>query len=83
MTSAYKIVARYRSIDKRPSWDRGGKEGTQVKKRIYVSFEDFQRYGSKLADRWDRFCKWDVSAYVLIENKWEKHQLPKGNKEQK
>ena len=76
--SAFKIVARYRKPEERNSWEYAGwKTGTQVKKRVYTSREDFLKYGPDLVRRWEYFCKWDVSCHELVDDVWTGTSLPK------
>jgi hypothetical protein len=65
----FKVVARYTDISNTTGWMPRGKIGNQFKKRIYTSEEDFKKYGIKWLENWKQFC--DVSAYQLIDDKWE------------
>lgn len=62
----FKIVGRITDDTK---YHRG-KIGRQAKKRVYTSAEDYHRYGPELADRWAKWCGFDVEHYELIDGKW-------------
>jgi hypothetical protein len=48
---------------------RSLRTGRQVKKRVYVTEEDFNKYKDPLIQRYERYL--DVEVYRLQDNKWE------------
>lgn len=72
--SAYKIVGVFTKDTQQ--WFHG-KIGTQAKKRVYVSREDFRRYAPETANRWKKFIGLAVEAYEMVSGKWVKCVLPK------
>ena len=65
---AYKIVGRY--TKNTPRWGGCGNVGTQAKKRVYISRNDFERYAPDTAERWLNFCGYDVEVYQTIDGIW-------------
>jgi hypothetical protein len=66
----FKIVARYSSREK-PSWAHQGKAGTQAKKHVYTSHEDYKKYGRKTARQWEgQRADYDVEHYELKKGEW-------------
>jgi hypothetical protein len=77
VSRSFKIVGRV--IEERSPWGGWlGKVGTQWKKRVYTSFDDFKRYGSETAMRWEKFCGVKVEAYEMVDDKWVSCELPEG-----
>ena len=73
MNRTFKLVARH--TKNQSSWIRGI-PGRQAKKRVYTSEADFQRYAPETAERWKRFCGYQVEAYELVKDKWESISVP-------
>jgi len=73
MSRSFKLVGRY---TERCRFNRG-KVGTQAKKRVYTSLEDFNRYAPDTLKRWKKFCGFRVEAYERKGNKWVTCPLPR------
>lgn len=65
--SAYKVVGRFREKELQESWNQG-KPGTQAKKRVYISLDDFIKYSPDLITRWE--TSYDVEVYKNEDNEW-------------
>ena len=63
----FKVVGRFKKEDLQKSWSRG-KEGTQAKKRIYVSKSDYEKHSGDLIKRWIK--SYDIEVYKLIDGIW-------------
>lgn len=71
--SAFKIVGRVAN-ERTPYGSWLGKVGTQWKKRVYVSREDFEKYAPETAKRWKRLVL--VEAYEMKKGKWVLIEVP-------
>ena len=58
-------MSRYKKKADQPSY-RKGKEGTQAKKRVYTSVEDFNKYSPDLIKRWSTL--YDVEVFEQVED---------------
>jgi len=63
MNRTFKVIGRYRPKDEQSPWCRG-KPGLQAKKRVYTSFEDFEKYSPETINRYNDIYKAEV--YELI-----------------
>jgi len=67
MSRSFKIVGRYKDNE---NYSFRAKVGQQAKKRVYISLANFEKYAPETASRWVKYCRYDVEAYELIEDKW-------------
>jgi hypothetical protein len=75
--AVFKIIGRYSGRE--PFWMHSRKAGIQARKTIYTSLADFQKHGTRTAERWMKYNKWDVEAYKLLDSgEWIKCGLPSG-----
>ena len=49
---------------------RDSKTQLQIKKRVYTSKEDYDKYKDDIIYSWVTWCKWVVELYEKVNNKW-------------
>ena len=69
-----KLVARFKKKEDQQSWNRG-KQGTQAKKAIYITNDDYKKYSPETIKRWLEL--YDVTAFIMVNRKWEQFDYAK------
>jgi hypothetical protein len=77
MNRTFKVIGRYKAREEQPSW-MFGRPHRIAMRRVYVSLEDFEKYGPKLIKSYKKHH--DVEAYELIDGKWVEIKSCKGLK---